>query len=339
MSAIDLSIIVAVRNQLPHNRLFLETLRAAGTVRTEVIMVDNSSTDGSAELFKRTGAQVIPTGGNVCYPEAMNLGLAAARGEYVGFLNNDIVVSSGWDEGLLAGLDRHELPVVSPVGIERMPTPALTRAVLERWRLVKRRAGPVRSPDDLRAAVRTMYGDWEDFCQRIRAAFDGHLVSGIVGSCVVARRAFMEGIGGWDTRVEAADWDLYLRLRERAGTVGDIRPPMVAGWVYVHHYVQATRRAERAPFTCAHPKLTVQEKWGQAAIRQWFFDPPLLAERPRLHRAPANYLRLRARRLAIDGMRGIAHIRMLLRGLPCAGELLGKVGSASARDGALKLRC
>src|SRR5574341_245926 len=83
----------------------------------------------------------------------MNLGLAAAKGEYVGFLNNDIVVSSGWDEGLLAGLDRHELPVVSPVGIERMPTPALTRAVLERWRLVKRRAGPVGSPDDLRAAV------------------------------------------------------------------------------------------------------------------------------------------------------------------------------------------
>ncbi|MBF8261213.1 MAG: hypothetical protein HW376_742, partial [candidate division NC10 bacterium] len=28
MSAVDLSIIVAVRNQLPHNRLFLETLKA-----------------------------------------------------------------------------------------------------------------------------------------------------------------------------------------------------------------------------------------------------------------------------------------------------------------------
>ena len=104
--------------------------------------------------------------------------------------------------------------------------------------------------------------------------------------------------------------------------------------------IQATRRGDRARFTCAHPKLTVQEKWGQAAIRQWFFDPPLLAERPRLHRAPANYLRLRARRLAIDGLRGIAFIRrILLRGMPGAGELLGKVGSASARDGALKLRC
>jgi len=30
MSAVDLSIIVAVRNQLSHNRLFLEMLKAAG---------------------------------------------------------------------------------------------------------------------------------------------------------------------------------------------------------------------------------------------------------------------------------------------------------------------
>ena len=332
MSAVDLSIIVAVRNQLAHNQLFLETLKAAGTVRTEVIIVDNGSTDGSAELFKRTGAQVIPTGGNVCYPEAMNLGLAAARGEYVGFLNNDLVVGSGWDEGLLAGLDRHELPVVSPVGIERMPTPALTLAVQERWRLVKRRVGSVSSPDDLRAAVRTMYGEWEDFCRRISAAFDGHLVSGIVGSCVVARRAFMEGIGGWDTRVEAADWDLYLRLRERADTVGDIRRPMVAGWVYVHHYVQATRRGERAPFTCAHPKLTVQEKWGQSAIRRWFFDPAILADRPRLHRAPGDYLRGRARRLGVDARRAITHLGISLRGLPDASGLLAKVGAGTTRD-------
>jgi GT2 family glycosyltransferase len=332
MRSVDLSVIVAVRNQLPHNQLFLERLQASSTTGTELILVDNGSTDGSDELFRRFGAQVLPTGENLCYPESMNLGLARARGEYVGFLNNDIVVSPGWDEGLMAALDQHRLPVISPIGIERSPTEELTRAVQERWRLVKRRIGPVETADDLRAALREMYGDWEAFCQRVKVTFKDRLVTGIVGSCVVARRTFMQAIGGWDTRVRAADWDLYLRLCERAHRLGDIRPPMIAGWIYVHHYVQATRRGERIPFTCTHPTLTVQEKWGEAAIRRWFFDPPLLTERPMLHRAPADYFRDRAKRLAIDWRRGLALLGILVRGFPDAEELLAKVGPQTEQN-------
>ena len=326
MSAIDLTVVVAIRNQLPHNELFLESLEASGSaVRTELIVVDNSSNDGSAQLFRRAGARVIPTGGNLCYPEAMNLGFAGANGEYVGFLNNDLVLSPGWKEGLIEALDRHRLPAASPVGIERMPTEELTRAIQERWRIVKRRIGPIRRADDLRAAVQQMYGHWNAFCERVRMAFDCRLVSGIVGSCVVMRRRFMQAIGGWDGRVQAADWDLYMRLRERAESVSDVGPPMVVGSVYAHHYVQATRRSEGAIFTCAHPTLTVQEKWGQPAIRRWFFNPALLAERPTFRRAPADYLRRRVARLSIEARRGIRHVTILCRGLPEATELLAQL--------------
>jgi glycosyltransferase involved in cell wall biosynthesis len=326
MNSMDLSVIVPVKNQRAHNELFLEMLRACAMVRTELIVVDNSSTDGSAEFFRGAGAVVIATGGNLCYPESMNLGLEKATGEYVAFLNNDIVVSPGWDEGLISALGTHRLPVTSPVGIERMPTDELTLAVQERWRLVKRRIGPIRAADDLQSAVQMMYGDWEGFCQQIKAAFKDRLVPGIVGSCVLTRRSFMEAIGGWDSRVQAADWDLYLRLCERAEMVGDLRPPMITGWIYHHHYVQATRRGERTPFTCTHPRLTIQEKWGEGAIRRWFFDPPLLMARPRFHRAPAAYLRGRARRLAIDGRRALALVGVLFHGLPRAEDLLSKVG-------------
>jgi glycosyltransferase involved in cell wall biosynthesis len=322
--AVDLSIVVPIRNQLAHNRFFLETLADFSTVRTELIVVDNGSTDGSAELFRRAGARVLPTGGNLCYPEAMNLGLAEAGGKYVGFLNNDIVVSPGWDKELIEALERHHLAVVSPAGIERMPTEGLTRAVQERWRLVKRRAGPVQSADDLRSALETMYGNWRQFCEHLGRAFTGRTVSGIVGSCVVSSRAFMEQVGGWDPRVQAADWDLYLRLCQRAEEKGDVVPPMISGWVYVHHYVQATRRGERAPFTCTHPRLTVQEKWGEAAIRRWFFDPPLLAP-PRLCSAPAAYLRARALRFSKDVGRTIGAIRVLACGMPGAEDLLATV--------------
>jgi hypothetical protein len=195
--------------------------------------------------------------------------------------------------------------------------------------VVKRRIGPIRTAEDLHRSVQMMYGEWHGFCQRVAAAFKDRLVPGIVGSCVLARRSFMQALGGWDARVQAADWDLYLRLRERADTAREMGPPMIAGWVYVHHYVQATRRGERSPFTCSHPKLTVQEKWGEAAIRRWFFDPPLLAARPRFHRAPTAYLRGRARRLAVDCRRALALVGILVRGLPRAEELLSKMGQAS----------
>ena len=54
-----LSIIVAVHNQLGHNQLFLEGIRRCTTGPYEVIVVDNYSTDRSAEFFEANGCQVI----------------------------------------------------------------------------------------------------------------------------------------------------------------------------------------------------------------------------------------------------------------------------------------
>jgi hypothetical protein len=172
-----------------------------------------------------------------------------------------------------------------------------------------------------------MYGNWGDFCAQVRAVFQERTVPGIVGSCVVMSRAFAKDIGGWDPRVQAADWDLYLRLCQRAEERRDVAPPAVTGAVYVHHYVQATRRGERAPFTCTHPRVTVQEKWGEAAIRRWFFDPPLLAP-PRLRSEPAAYVSARAGRIGKDVRRTIGDIKMLARGFPGPDDLLAAVARA-----------
>jgi len=54
-----LSIIVAVHNQFGHNRLFLEGIRRYTTDPYELVVIDNHSTDGSAEFFEANGCQVI----------------------------------------------------------------------------------------------------------------------------------------------------------------------------------------------------------------------------------------------------------------------------------------
>lgn len=71
------------------------------------MLVDNASTDGSAEYVKETfpRVRVIRSRQNLGFGLANNLGAREASGEYLAFLNPDTAVEPGWLEALLAALD------------------------------------------------------------------------------------------------------------------------------------------------------------------------------------------------------------------------------------------
>jgi GT2 family glycosyltransferase len=64
-----------------------------------VIVVDNGSTDGSAEIAREYG-RVIENSENSGFPAACNHGAAAAGGELLVFLNPDAVPEPGWGEAI-----------------------------------------------------------------------------------------------------------------------------------------------------------------------------------------------------------------------------------------------
>lgn len=83
--------------------------------KLELIVVDNDSGDGSEAAIRAAvpRATVIQAGANTGFAGGCNLGVAAASGEYVGFINNDARPDAGWIAAAVAAFE--EAPDVASV--------------------------------------------------------------------------------------------------------------------------------------------------------------------------------------------------------------------------------
>ena len=101
----DLSILILNYNTREHLRACLESLQAEGStslsdgpIQTEVIVIDNASSDGSAEMVTAEFAWVslirAPRNGGFAYGN--NLGLMRSRGAAILLLNPDTLMPVGW---------------------------------------------------------------------------------------------------------------------------------------------------------------------------------------------------------------------------------------------------
>ena len=100
----QVSVIIPVYNNIAHTLHCLQSIAAVGA-RTpfEVIVVDDCSKDDTQAVLARCkGLRVVKNEKNLGFIGACNAGAAAARGEYVYFLNNDVQVLPGWLDELHA---------------------------------------------------------------------------------------------------------------------------------------------------------------------------------------------------------------------------------------------
>lgn len=115
--SIRASIVIPTWNGARHLPTCLDALRAQRPVaeaprpfdpasEAEILVVDNGSTDQSAEILARyPEVRVLALPENLGFAGGVNTGIRAARGEILVLLNNDTEAAPTWLAALVAGLD------------------------------------------------------------------------------------------------------------------------------------------------------------------------------------------------------------------------------------------
>jgi len=77
------------------------SLRAQSRPFDEIILIDNGSTDDSADLAESHSATVLRLGQNFGFAVAVNRGIAGTNADWIAILNNDVILAPDWLEQLL----------------------------------------------------------------------------------------------------------------------------------------------------------------------------------------------------------------------------------------------
>lgn len=264
-----LSIITGIYNQLSVNKVYYEALTKCTSVPFELIIVDNNSTDGSYEYFKqKDNVTIIKTGGNYNYPYCQNLGIKHAKYNYLCFFNNDAIPTLNWDERMLNIFsERHKLKSLSFATNDNLENREILQTISRKW---KRSKYPVQfllgnTTFSLRLMLKFMYGNLNAFGEKRYKKFGNQLMEGFSGSVIVLKRELLDNIGLWDERIQAADFDLFNRIKEFSLTTSELEPLQIALGIYFHHYQRLTVKKKHPPFDNAEHMITLEDKWGDRA--------------------------------------------------------------------------
>jgi GT2 family glycosyltransferase len=216
LAVTDLAVIILTHNTCELTRRCLRSLAAtpAAPYSSEVIVVDNASTDGTAAVMAQEfpHVRVIANATNEGFARGNNLGLAAATGRYLLLLNSDTEVLPGALAALVRFMDEHPAAgacgpmLLNPDGSlqpsgRNLPTPlSVFIDTTKLYRLWKR---------DLYRDPRRDYSQTER-------------VGEISGAALLVRRECYQQVGGldpaffayyedvdWCRRIGDAGWDIY----------------------------------------------------------------------------------------------------------------------------------
>ncbi len=108
----SITVVICTRDRPELLEACLESVRAQTYPRFDILVVDNGTTQPTQPLCTRLGVEWIaaPIPG---LTRARNVGVRAARGELVAFIDDDSIVEAGWLDALVAALIATDAAAVS----------------------------------------------------------------------------------------------------------------------------------------------------------------------------------------------------------------------------------
>ena len=238
MSAPKVVVVILNWNDEAATMMCLEALKATNYQRRTLIVVDNGSTDGSAQRIRQTGsAEVIINPTNLGYTGGVNAGIGralASGADYIWLLNSDAITQPDVLSRLVSVAESDErIGLISPV-FHDPDQPEVAEFCLGRFDPISRYASQTNDPTIARA--------WqEDQSSQVL----------LLGTALLIRRRLIEVIGLLDPAffayVEDVDYCLRaLKAGFRAVAVPDavvfhkFKQPVAdpgAVPVYVHYFM------------------------------------------------------------------------------------------------------
>ncbi len=227
-----LSIIILSYNTRDITFASLETLinslqKTAFT--SEIIIVDNASQDGSVEMLKKFEQQfetnhisitAIFNKENVGFPKGNNQGIHIAKGEYILFLNSDVMVQDiEWDK-ILEYMDDHPKCGALTVRVE-LPTGEIDKASHRGfptvWNAFSYYSGLEKVTQYI-PGLNMLFGGYHLTHLHLRNI---HAIDALSGAFFLTRKSIMDALNGFDETffMYGEDLDLAYRIKEVGYTI------------------------------------------------------------------------------------------------------------------------
>ena len=116
MNENKVSIIIPCFNAVKYTKQCVKSVLKHSAYNYELILINNGSSDGTKEYFKTLklinkktfkNIFVIELDKNIGVAGALNLGISKSCGKYICYLNNDVIVTKNWLEGLVKACEQN----------------------------------------------------------------------------------------------------------------------------------------------------------------------------------------------------------------------------------------
>lgn len=258
-----LSVIIPNRNSpslLPRCVEFMRKL----PIRTELIVVDNSSDDEAIwrvyrDLKSELSARIIPCAGTFNYSKMINLGVLAATHEHILLLNNDVIIDD--PASVLAALDYASRPDIGVAGsLLRYPDGRVQHAGM-----ILRLDG---DEVDAEHVLRLNVNDEGCYPGALTAPKSWQCVT---GAFQLTRKPVFRAAGGYDEvnlPTEHSDTDFCLRVRARG--FGVVCLPL-GGVTHYESYTRSKMPGEKTERLNREARNVMRARWSKE-----FADDPYL---------------------------------------------------------------